>query len=318
MYPMQMNPVFKDYLWGGRRLVAEYGKDTNICPVAESWEISCHPDGQSLVKNGKFAMKPLAAVLKRHPEFLGAAQSPNGPFPILVKLIDARQGTSLQVHPPDAYAKKAEGQSGKNEMWYVLDAMPDTTLLLGCRTPVSGKELKARIENNTILEIVNSVPVKPGDCFLIPAGMLHAIGRGALLAEIQQNSNITYRVHDFNRRDADGNPRQLHTDKAMDVTDTGLQADNCMANAPRQRKGHSSTPLADWQWFKTQLLDIQSRAALKSGEYSFSCLLIIAGKLRLQWGEDGFYMQKGDSVFMPAGMGGYTLVGSGKALLTHM
>lgn len=319
MYPMKMKPVFKDYLWGGDRLVREYGKDTDVYPVAESWEISCHPDGQSVVGNGEFAGQTLAGVLGRHPRMLGAACARGAPFPILVKLIDAAQGTSLQVHPGDAYARKSEGQAGKNEMWYVLDAEPGTSLTIGCSSPVSRDALKTGIENGTILEIVHTVPVKPGDCFLIPAGMVHAIGEGALLAEIQQNSNITYRMYDYKRRDAAGNLRELHIEKAVEVADTGLKAENRTDTArPRQYDGYSSTPLAPWQWFKTFLLDIQSHAVLISGSNTFSCILAVGGELRLQWGEKQLLLRKGESVFIPAGMGEYTLSGSGKALFTHI
>lgn len=316
MYPMQMEPVFKDYLWGGGRLAAEYGKKTSMYPVAESWEVSCHPDGLSLVRNGAFAKEPLAGVIHQHSEYLGTAVS-GTEFPILIKLIDAKESSSLQVHPPDEYARKTEGQAGKNEMWYVLDAKPDTTLRLGCAVPVSRQEFKRRTEDGTILEIVAAVPVRAGDCFLIPAGMVHAIGKGALIAEIQQNSNITYRVHDFGRLDAAGNPRKLHVEQAAEVADTRLQAVNCSENASQSYEGYRSTPLAAWRWFNTRLLEIRTHAKLMSGNESFACLLVIAGKLLLKWNGTEFPVHKGESVFIPAGIGAYTLYGAGKALLTR-
>ncbi len=319
MYPMKMIPAYKDYLWGGERLAAQYGKSTKIRPVAESWEISCHPDGKSLVKNGEYAGRSLDAVLKAHPEMLGRACASGVPFPVLIKLIDAEESTSLQVHPADEYAKKAEGQPGKNEMWYILDAKPGTSLLIGLKRPIFRAELRERIEEGTVLELVNSVSVKPGDCFLIPAGMLHAIGAGALIAEIQQSSNVTYRVYDYGRRDACGNPRTLHIDKAVDVTDTALTAENRASGAKaRLRDGCISTPLAAWQWFQTELLDIKSHAFLKSGDKSFSCILAAEGKLFLKWRGDRLPLNRGESVFIPAGIGEFALYGQGKALLTRL
>lgn len=319
MYPMKMKPVFKDYLWGGERLTSEYGKDTNKRPVAESWEISCHIDGQSLVENGAFTGCTLADVLKQHPQMLGSACGLNAPFPILIKLIDAQQSTSLQVHPTDVYAQKTEGRIGKNEMWYVMDAKPETALILGCSKSVSRAEFKSRIENNTVLDIVHTVPVKKGDCFLVPAGMVHAIGSGALLAEVQQSSNITYRIYDYNRRDAQGNCRKLHIDHALEVIDTGLQAKNCMDTAQtRRHDGYTNTPIATWQWFRSYLLHIHSHAALTGREDSFSCILSLEGELCLKWGGNDLSLHKGESLFIPAGSGAYTLLGTGKVLLTQM
>ena len=222
MQPMKMRPAFKDYLWGGTRLREEYGKDCDLSPVAESWEISCHPDGPSTVMGGPCAGKTLAELLQEHPEWMGTrdgaavyGEFPRGEFPLLIKLIDAAQSLSIQVHPADDYARRVENQQGKNEMWYVVDAAPGAELIIGFQRPVDKEELRRRIADGTLEEVAAKIPVRAGDCFSIPAGMLHAIGGGILIAEVQQNSNVTYRVYDFGRKNPDGSQRELHVSNKL-------------------------------------------------------------------------------------------------------
>lgn len=317
MYPLKMQPAFKDYLWGGNRLPTEYGKITSLDPVAESWEVSCHPDGESVVANGPLAGESLACLVAANPALMGTLCA-GGPFPLLIKLIDAKQGLSLQVHPDDEYARRVEGQQGKNEMWFVMEADPGAELVVGFPQPVSRQELADRIAADSLMEVVRRVPVKAGDCFCIPAGMLHAIGGGILIAEIQQNSNVTYRVYDYGRRDAAGNLRELHVDKALDVTDTALAAENAATTAPKQRGGYSETELTHWKYFRAGLLDIASGCSLYSDESSFQCILVTAGTLELTWQTHSLTLHKGESVFLPAGLGSYRLEGQGRALLTRM
>jgi len=315
MYPMKMIPSFKDYLWGGHQLVAKYGKITHKSPVAESWEISCHPDGPSMVANGEFAGLSLVQVLHENPTLAGNKCSNGSEFPILVKLIDAKQSLSIQVHPDDEYAKRVEGQLGKNEMWYVVDAQPGAALIMGCNSSVSKEELHVRAENNTLQEVVHSIPVKSGDCFQIHAGMLHAIGGGVLIAEIQQSSNVTYRVSDFGRLGADGKPRPLHIDRALEVIDQSLQAENNAESMQALRhSGYTSTKLANWQYFGAQLLDIETTANLYCDKQSFQGLLVLEGELHLAWAGAPLPLGKGESVFVPAGLGEYCLKGMGKLL----
>ena len=212
-----MQPVLKNYIWG-----------------TESWEVSTHPDGLSTVKNGENAGKTLKEVLRRD-------------LPVLIKLIDAHDKLSLQVHPDDKYALANEGQSGKNEMWYITEAKKGAELILGFTEKLSKEELRKHIEKGTILEKVRYVPVKAGDCYCIPAGMLHAIGKDIKIIEVQQSSNVTYRVYDYDRRDSAGSPRQLHIDKAIDVLDTTLEA--VKANPPK---------LADWKYFNCELITAET------------------------------------------------------------
>jgi len=225
--PLIMQPVIKDYIWG-----------------TESWEVSTHPDGLSTVKNGEFAGKTLKEVLGRD-------------LPVLIKIIDAHDKLSLQVHPNDEYARFYEGDRGKNEMWYITGAEPGAELILGFKKPLSREQLREHIEKGTILEEVNHVPVMPGDCYLIPAGMIHAIGKGIKIIEVQQSSNVTYRVYDYDRRDSMGNPRELHIDKAIDVLDTTLKAVKA-----------DSEILADWEYFHCELVANSLRCRVDN----FECL----------------------------------------------
>ncbi len=316
-YPMKMLPAFKDYLWGGERLATEYGKNTSANPLAESWEVSCHPDGLSIIENGVYAGKSLAEVLAASPSYLGSYSKDTGKFPILIKIIDAKQSLSLQVHPTDQDSQRLEGLiEGKNEMWYILDAKPGAKLIMGFHKPLSKEEMHSHISDNTILEAVREVPVKTGDCFPIPAGMLHAIGEGIFLAEVQQSSNITYRVYDFDRRDKEGNARELHVDKAVEVLDSSLQATNVGKNAITQREGYKERLLLSWEWFSTSLLEIDMAANLHCGTASFAALLCVGGDLQVRSNATKIRLQTGESVFIPANLGAYSIDGAGKILYT--
>lgn len=215
---LKLKPACKGYLWGGSRLKNEYNKEFEGDVLAETWELSCHPDGSSRIVNGVFAGRTLreyiAAMGKR---VLGSNCQVFQEFPILIKFIDAKDNLSIQVHPNNMDALENENQYGKTEMWYVLDAEPGAFLYYGFKHPISRAEFRERIEQNTLLEVLNAVPVHKGDLFYIPAGTLHAICKNIVIAEIQQNSNVTYRVYDYGRVGADGMPRQLHAEQAMDV-----------------------------------------------------------------------------------------------------
>lgn len=217
---VKLRPAFKDYLWGGTKLRDIYGKQCDLDIIAESWELSAHPAGQSIVASGRFRGMPFGVYLSNiGKEGLGWKIQPGADFPLLVKFIDAKGNLSVQVHPGDDYA--LEHEYGKNEMWYVVDCEPGSHLYVGFNRDVSREEVEERVNNNTILEILNEVTTHPGDVFFIPAGTVHAIGEGNLICEIQQSSNCTYRLYDYERRDKYGNPRELHIQKALDVLDYG-------------------------------------------------------------------------------------------------
>ncbi len=216
--PFLLSPAGKDYLWGGTRLKDDFAKDVDMTPLAETWECSTHPDGFSHVVSGPFAGQSLSDVIREHPEFLGTHPKSKGELPILVKLIDARQDLSVQVHPDDAYAEKYEnGQQGKSEMWYVVDAAPGASLIYGFYNDITKEKLRRAIQDETVERYLQRVPIHKNDAFFIPAGQVHAIGQRALVAEVQQSSNLTYRMYDYGRLDKNGKPRELHIEKALAV-----------------------------------------------------------------------------------------------------
>lgn len=319
MKAIKLNPAFKDYLWGGTKLRDEYGKKCDLDKVAESWELSCHKDGCSVVADGEYAGLTLPQYIEKAGKaVLGTDCEKFEYFPILIKLIDAKQNLSVQVHPDNDYAMRVEGEYGKTEMWYVVDCEPGAGLLYGFKHEISKEEFRRRIEDNTLLEVTNRVEVHPGDVFFIEAGTLHAIGEGILIAEIQQNSNTTYRVYDYGRVGADGKPRQLHIEKAIDVTRLAPATRPCgrPQAKPEAFDGGSVLPLASCDYFTVKEMEVTSHAALMADEKSFHSLLLLDGSLTLSMGGEKLEMKKGASVFVPAGSGAYTLTGKGRLILT--
>lgn len=307
---LKLKPACKDYLWGGHRLVDEYGVqyDGDVC--AEAWVLSCHPDGPSTIVNGKYAGRTLQQFIDAEgKEVLGTNCRRFREFPILTKFIDAKQNLSIQVHPDNAYALKNENQYGKTEMWYVIDAEPGAFLYYGFKKEISREEFEERIKNNTLTEVLNAVHVKKGDALLIESGTLHAIGSGILIAEIQQNSNVTYRVYDYGRIGKDGKPRELHIAKALDVT----------KREPAEPK--SSYPhIADCDYFTVDKINLNGSTTDKVsgevGEESFLSILVLDGGGKISCGDDKMDYRKGDSFFLPAGSGKWKMKGSADVLLT--
>ena len=318
-YIMKIQPAFKDYLWGGTRLKTEWGKKTDLAKVAESWELSCHPDGLSTVENGPAAGQTLAAFLAQAgPEALGTNCAAFDRFPVLIKLIDAKQNLSVQVHPNNDYAMRVEGEPGKTEMWYVVDCEPGAQLIYGFDHEISKEEFAQRIQNQTLLEVVHAVPVHKGDVFFIESGTLHGIGAGTLIAEIQQNSNTTYRVYDYGRVGTDGKPRTLHIDKALDVTHRGPARYPVTQGSPEACDGYADRLLASCSYFTVHALDIYGEAHFAADRDSFHSLLCTecTGTLTVSCAENSVTMRRGDSVFLPAGLGDYTVTGVGRVLRT--
>lgn len=319
MYPIKLKPAFKDYLWGGTRLRDDFGKDCNFDKIAESWELSCHKDGNSVVADGEFAGLTLAQYIEKEGKsVLGTNCEKFENFPILIKLIDAKDNLSVQVHPNNEYAQRVEGEYGKTEMWYVVDCDEGASLLYGFKHNITKEEFRERIENNTLLEVTNSVPVKKGDVFFIEAGTLHAIGKGILIAEIQQNSNTTYRIYDYGRVGADGKPRQLHIDKAVDVTNL-CPAKPYPQSEPVDMGGWTKKRLAKCEYFTVDVINVDTSAALEADKSSFVNILVLDGGCVLSSeGNDAVELKKGDSVFIPAGLGKFELTGKCSAVMTHI
>ena len=319
MYPIKLKPAFKDYLWGGTRLRDDFGKDCDFDKIAESWELSCHKDGNSVVADGEFAGLTLAQYIEKEGKsVLGTNCEKFENFPILIKLIDAKDNLSVQVHPNNEYAQRVEGEYGKTEMWYVVDCDEGASLLYGFKHNITKEEFRERIENNTLLEVTNSVPVKKGDVFFIEAGTLHAIGKGILIAEIQQNSNTTCRIYDYGRVGADGKPRQLHIDKAVDVTNL-CPAKPYPQSEPVDMGGWTKKRLAKCEYFTVDVINVDTSAALEADKSSFVNILVLDGGCVLSSeGNDAVELKKGDSVFIPAGLGKFELTGKCSAVMTHI
>ncbi len=308
--PMLLRPVGKDYLWGGDRLKTEYYKNLKETPLAETWECSVHPNGPSIVAGGAFKGQTLASVLEKHPEYLGDRS--DGKLSILVKLIDANAALSVQVHPDDEYALINEGQNGKFEMWYVLDALPGAKLIHGFAHDVTPEQLEKSMRDGDIAKHLKSVEIHKGDVFFIPPGKVHAIGAGALIVEIQQSSDVTYRVYDYDRVDKNGKKRELHFAKAMDVLD--MKAENAVRQMPRlvqYRPGCARQILGRCKYFETERIQISMGYSFIVNESSFQVLLCIEGRGGLETKGDyrPLRFAKGDCIFIPAGMGKCLILG---------
>lgn len=301
MYPLLLKAPLKDYLWGGNRLATEYGFESDKEKIAEAWMLSCHKDGQSIISNGELKGKTLSEAIEIFgDECLGKNSKEFPYFPILIKLIDAKDKLSIQVHPDDEYALKNEGEFGKTEMWYIVDCEPDAKLIYGLSKDVTQEELDEKINSDTITDICNFVPVKKGDVFFIPAGTLHAIGKGILIAEIQQNSNTTYRVSDYGRLGADGKPRQLHKKQASEVINKfpSKLTENSLETVTSYG---TVRELASCKFFKTNLVKLDGSMTLKNEE-SFVSLLVLSGECELSYDGGKLNLKKGSSVFVPAGL----------------
>ncbi len=318
MYPLLLTPHVTDYLWGGTRLKTEYGYPSDKDIAAEAWVLSCHKDGASVVANGDLSGKTLTEVLALWGDAAIGEKAAAFPyFPLLIKLIDAKDRLSVQVHPDNEYALRVEGEFGKTEMWYVVDCEPGAELIYGFNTTLTQEELRAQIEADTLPDVCNFVPVKKGDIFFIEAGTLHAIGKGILIAEVQQNSNTTYRVSDYGRLGADGKPRPLHVDKAVDVTvPTPPTRPYGQTGEISKVEGGTVRALANCEFFTADLVDVDGTATFGKAD-TFVSLLCLDGNATLTDGNTTLTLNKGASAFVPAGMT-VTVTGTAQLLQSHV
>lgn len=315
--PFLLSPVGKDYLWGGTKLKEKYSKKLDITPLAESWECSTHPDGSSVVQSGEYAGRKLKDVLREHPEYLGTHPKTKGELPILIKFIDAREKLSVQVHPDDEYAFKYEkGSLGKTELWYVVDAEEDAELIYGFYRDVNKEIVQKSLEKGTIEKYLQKIKVKKDDIFYIEAGTVHAIGAGILIAEIQENSNLTYRLYDYDRIDKDGKKRGLHIEKALDILNYrgGILPRQPM-RILRYAPGCATEFLCRCQYFQVERMLVNNRTmkmgiSIETGTNSFQVLLCLEGEAALiEAGGERLEFKKGDCVFIPADSVGMELKG---------
>jgi mannose-6-phosphate isomerase len=305
--PFLLKPSGKDYIWGGNRLNDDFNKNIDMSPLAETWECSTHNDGPSIVCTGKNSGKTLKQVLQENPDYLGKHANPDGDIPILIKFIDAKKDLSIQVHPSDEYAKEYEnGQLGKTEMWYVLDAFKNARIVYGFKHDMDAKKVESSLNNNTLMKYLNTINIKKDDVFYVKSGTVHAIGAGALIAEIQENSNLTYRLYDYDRTDKNGNKRELHISKALDVLNysSTLKVNKPMLSY-NYKKGSFSEFVCRCKYFEVyrEIINTQNCKDMYSfntrSDY-FQVMLCVDGCGTLIFDGETINYYKGDCIFIPA------------------
>ncbi|MDL2323555.1 class I mannose-6-phosphate isomerase [Ruminococcaceae bacterium OttesenSCG-928-A16] len=313
MQPFKLSPAFKDYLWGGSKLKTEYGKQTERSPLAESWELSAHADGPSIIASGPLQGMPFTQFVQTHPKEWSQTAAAGAAFPLMVKLIDAQKSLSIQVHPGDDYAQRVEGEPGKTEMWVILQAEPDAFLYYGFTHKITREEFAQHIQSNTLTQVLHKQPVKAGEVYFIPAGTIHAIGAGIVLAEIQQSSNSTYRVYDFGRLGADGKPRPLHLQKALDVTLRTPASNQAPGAGHPAGMAKFARRLASCPYFTVDEICLNGEMEDRiNGE--FLAFLCIEGTASLHCDTHTLQIAKGECVFVPASAPSFTVEGTARLL----
>ncbi|MBQ4914423.1 class I mannose-6-phosphate isomerase [Maribacter sp. MMG018] len=301
LYPLKFHPILKERLWGGVKLKEVLNKKIESDITGESWELSAVSGDVSVVANGDLKDTSLQELIEKEPEALlgkSVVARFGKEFPILIKFIDAKQDLSIQLHPNDELAKKRHNSFGKTEMWYIMDADPGAELIVGFNRDVTKDEYSESLKNDTLLELLNYEKVKEGDTFFINTGKIHAIGAGVLLAEIQQTSDVTYRVFDFNRKDKDGNLRELHTDLALDAIDY-QKKDDFKVNYTHTKD--TVNQMVDCPYFKTNFLNLEKDMEQDTrSRDSFTIYMCVSGKSTIgtEFGEVD--IDKGETILVPA------------------
>ncbi|WP_306293503.1 mannose-6-phosphate isomerase, class I [Paenibacillus sp. 32352] len=309
-HPLFLEPVFQERIWGGTKLRDKFGYDIPYANTGECWAVSAHPNGQSIVRNGEYQGLPLGELWGRH-RFLfcdPALVSPDAPFPLLIKILDASDDLSVQVHPDDTYAAVHEnGELGKTECWYILDAEPDAEIIYGHRAQ-SKEQFVEEVRSGNWSSLLTRVKVKAGDFYYIPSGTLHALGRGIVVLETQQSSDTTYRVYDYNRIGQDGKPRELHLDKAMDVTSVPHQPVEPLIRSTVQGDCVRTTMISN-TFFTVQKWDITGTALFEEPSDHFLIVSVIDGTGALECEDTLYSLRKGDHFLLPRNVGPYRISG---------
>lgn len=309
MKPIFITPIYKDYIWGGNNIETYFKRELNHKIIAESWELSAHKNGLSIVKGGEFNGKSLLELFEDcniRKDIFGSNCEKLDRFPILIKFIDASNKLSIQVHPKDEYAKKYENDSGKTEVWYIIDCKENSKIIYGLKPEAINKTNKEIVNN--IDNYINYVNVKKGDFIIIPAGTIHAILDGILICEVQQSSDVTYRVHDWNRLGKDGKPRQLHIEKAIDVIDNNVLEIKNYENVI----GRENAFISDY--FNVQIIKIEGKEKINSNITSFEGYTVIEGKGTLLSKNFTSNIVAGDTFLIPAKLGKYQIKGNIKLI----
>ena len=301
LYPLKFKPILKERLWGGTKLKDTFGKPSTSDITGESWELSTVKGDVSIIANGDLVDFSLQELIEKYPEELlgkSVVERFGTEFPILIKFIDAKQDLSIQLHPDDQLAKERHNSFGKTEMWYIMDADPGAELIVGFNRDVSREEYSKSLENDTLLDLLNYEKVKEGDTFFINTGKIHAIGAGVLLAEIQQTSDVTYRVFDFNRKDKEGNLRELHTELALDAIDYEQKED---FKVKYSRDRDTINTMVESPYFKTNFLDL-SKDMVQVTKYrdSFTIFMCVDGEAVIENEFGQVILNKGETILIPA------------------
>lgn len=298
---IKFRPILKQVLWGGNKIIPFKQLDADMEQVGESWEVSGVKDNESIVANGQYEgmkLNDLVALLKGDLVGKENYERFGNEFPLLIKFIDASKQLSIQVHPNDEQAKAKGLKRGKTEMWYVMESAPDATLLSGLKRAITPEEYKAMVENDTITDALCEYRVGEGDVFYLPAGRIHSIGAGTFLAEIQETSDVTYRIYDFKRKDKDGNYRQLHTEEAAECIDYSVESDYRTKYEARKNEG---VELAQCTHFTTSVYDLDEPMLLDYSELdSFVVLIALSGECTLSTGDAETQLRAGETVLLPA------------------
>ncbi len=313
--PIKVQPIFKEIIWGGNRLKTDYNKISSLNNIAESWELTVRDDGMNTIIGGEFDGLTMQEYIEKN-GFEVVTNKALDRFPLLIKFIDAEDNLSIQVHPDDAYAMEKANSLGKTEMWYIIDAKPDAKLVYGLKPGCTTETLREAIKNGTVEEQLNFVSVKKGDVFFIPSGLVHAIGAGILLAEIQQNSNITYRVYDYNRLGKDGKPRELHVEDALNVIVNRSEAEIDKIRFSANAKNDNL--LASCEFFNVEKFFIDKPCKFSTNAESFNSILCLDGVGEIEYQGEKFSLCKGDSYFVPAGIGAYSVSGNVEIIVSRI
>ncbi len=301
-YPIKFSPILKEKIWGGEKLKSTLGKQSKKDNIGESWEISSVKNNESIVSNGEFKGKTLKYLIKKYKgELVGATvyNTFKTNFPLLIKFIDAKTDLSVQLHPNDVLAKKRHNSFGKTEMWYIMQAEEASRLILGFKNGVSSLDYQEHLKNKTLESILNEVPVTKGDAFFVPTGTIHAIGEGVLLAEIQQTSDITYRVYDWDRLDDKGKRRALHKREALGAINFGFKGDKMVFDAVENR----SNPMVSCNYFTTNYVHITNTKEMSNkGIESFVVYMCIEGEATFSGYEFEETISLGETVLIPASL----------------
>jgi mannose-6-phosphate isomerase len=311
--PLFLQPVFQERIWGGTALRDRFGYDIPSKHTGECWAISGHPNGQSVVKNGPHSGKTIGELWNSNHDLFG--NYPSEVFPLLTKVLDANADLSVQVHPDDAYAKVNEnGELGKTECWYIIDCKEDAELVYGHNARTK-EELIQQVEAGNWNHLLRRVKIKPGDFFYVPSGTIHALCEGTLVLETQQSSDTTYRVYDYDRTDQSGNKRELHLEKAIEVT-TIPHHDAPIEMKLENKKGATITTFVEAEYFSVFKWDISGQAAFNQDK-PFMLFSVLSGEGLLKDGEESYTVRKGDHFILPSGFGDFTLEGKMEIIVSH-